>query len=52
MFLKLNVQAAYFQSKNTDHDYVPSKRTYQSLRQRGHDYTLPPIRTERFRAVL
>ena len=30
-------------------DLLPSKRTYQSLRQRGHDYTLPRIRTERFK---
>ena len=30
-------------------DLPPRKRTYQSLRQRGHDYTLPRIRTERFK---
>ena len=30
-------------------DLLPSKRTYQSLRQRGHDYTLPRICTERFK---
>ena len=28
---------------------LPNKRTYQSLRQRGHDYMLPGIRTERFK---
>ena len=30
-------------------DLLPSKRTYQSLRQRGHDYILPRICTERFK---
>ena len=41
--------------KNTDtdthclKDLLPSKRTYQSLRQRGHDYIPPRIRTERFK---
>ena len=30
-------------------DLLPCKRTYKSLRQRGHDYTLPRIRTERFK---
>ena len=30
-------------------DLLPSKRTYQSLRQRGHDCTLPRINTERFK---
>ena len=30
-------------------DLLPNKRTYQSLRQRGHDYMLPRIRTQRFK---
>ena len=30
-------------------DLLPKKRTYQSLRQRGHEYMLPRIRTERFK---
>ena len=30
-------------------DLLPFKRTYKSLRQRGHDYTLPRIRKERFK---
>ena len=30
-------------------DLLPSKRAYQSLRRRGHDYILPRIRTERFK---
>ena len=29
--------------------YLPNKRTYQSLRQRGHNYMLPRIRTEHFK---
>ena len=28
---------------------LPNKRTHQSLRQRGHNYMLPRIRTERFK---
>ena len=30
-------------------DLLPSKRAYQSLRQRGHDYILPDARTEHFK---
>ena len=30
-------------------DLLPSKHTYQSLRQHGHDYILPRIHTERFK---
>ena len=30
-------------------DLLPSKLTDRSLRQRGHDYLLPRIRTERFK---
>ena len=33
-------------------DLLPRKRTYQSLRQRGHDYMLPRIPTERFKRCL
>ena len=39
--------------KNSDtqclKDLLPSKRTDRSLRQRGHDYIIPRIRTERFK---
>ena len=31
-------------------DLLPKKRTYQSLHQRGLDYMLPHIRTERFKS--
>ena len=31
-------------------DLLSKKRTYQSLHQRGLDYTLPHIRTERFKS--
>ena len=30
-------------------DLLPCKHTYQSLQQRGHDYTLPRICTELFK---
>ena len=30
-------------------DLLPNERTYQSLRQHGHDYMLPRIRTECFK---
>ena len=38
-----------WKSHSYRYTYLPNKRTYQSLRQRGHNYMLPRIRTEHFK---